>query len=84
MAPFVGHLPVKHVLLPPNSISEGRLEKGRQALGLNSATRLGVSLKEVAKGHKQFLSMPDAAFAERLVNIVDNHRSDFPATVRLL
>jgi hypothetical protein len=42
-----------------------------------------MSLKKVAKGHEKLLSVSDATLAKSLLNIVDNHSSDFSATIRL-
>jgi hypothetical protein len=41
-----------------------------------------MSLKKVAKGHEKLLSVSDATLAKSLLNVVDNHSSDFSATIR--
>ena len=35
-------------------------------------------VKEMPQRHEQFLRMPDAASAERLVNVVSDHGPDVP------
>ena len=42
-----------------------------------------MSLKKVAKGHEKLLSVSDATLAKSLLNVVDNHSSDFSVTIRL-
>jgi hypothetical protein len=42
-----------------------------------------MTLEKMAKGHKQFLRVSDAACAKRLVDIVDNHCPDRFAAIGL-
>jgi hypothetical protein len=42
-----------------------------------------VAFKEMTKGHEQFLRVPDASCATRLMNIVDDHCADRFAPMRL-
>jgi hypothetical protein len=68
-------------LLWANSGHEGG--KYRRSLCLYTNTRLRMPLEEMAKGHKQFLRVSDAACAKRLVNIVNDHCADGLAAMGL-